>query len=177
MAKPGPNRTPTIVLRNRGSWLADKRPDKNGPDSVESKPRCPAEVLQLKYAKAFWHKNMPKLMKFGLMTELDPLGFAPLCVMYHKYRSALYLLAAIDHPAAGYVGGGILVRKKHTNIIVTNPALDAFLKIHKEYYKMLREFGCTPSARGSMELEIKDSSKGNTGKERFFGTKFVTNRA
>ena len=41
---------------------------------------------------------------------------------------------------------------------------------------MLKEFGCTPSARASMDIKIDEPVK-NEGKDKYFGKKFGIVRA
>lgn len=160
MAKPGPTKTPTAILKLHGSWRAKGRPDEKGLSS--EMPRMPARVGRYRYAKAFWKANVPFLMELGLMTMLDPIQFTEMCIVFHRMRVAEDLIDA---------DGNEICLKRGTNQMVTHPAVARYEANRKEFLKIADKFGCAPTARASLQLEIKNTGK-KTGKEKYFGKKF-----
>ena len=157
MAKPGPQRTPTQILKLRGSWLADTRPDKEGLPT--KKVKMPGRVVKHKYAKAFWKKNYQFLFDLGLMSGWAFDGFENMAIVYHWYRSAE---DELDE------AGKAWTCLKETNMI--------YRQCRTDYVKLAKGFGCTPSAQSSIQLEITKPDA-PSGKDKYFGKKFGNNRA
>lgn len=163
MGKRGPARTPTNILKMRGSWLADKRPDKDGLPS--EKPRMPKRVANKRYAKAFWKHNLQMFLDMGLMTRPDSVVYEQWCIVFHKMKVVEELIDKM---------GGEICRERGR--VVVNPACARYDRHETTWLRLADKFGCTPSARASIQMEIKDTS-GKTDTDRFFGKKFSKTRA
>lgn len=83
MGNRGPQKTPTAVLKARGSWRAVVRKDE--PALSPSLPKCPRWLND--DAKKFWKKIAPHVFNMGIMTDADEFQLALLCdqaVFYQK---------------------------------------------------------------------------------------------
>ncbi len=83
MGRRGPPRIPTALLKLRGSWRADSRPDE--PQPPPGLPECP-DWLTPKEA-AVWEEIASLLAKSDVLTVLDGQELARYCRMLVKWRS------------------------------------------------------------------------------------------
>ncbi len=75
MAKPGPQKTPTAVLKSRGSWRAKTRMDE--PDRIAPDLRCPDGMSAA--SKKHWNEYIQVLDKMGIVSQDDLSNFRILC--------------------------------------------------------------------------------------------------
>ena len=154
MGKRGPAKTPTAVLKLRGSWRGNDRPDSDAPPTV--KVEMPYRVKNKRYAKAYWKENYEFLADLGLMSGGSHIVFVEMAMVYHFLRTAELMMKG----QLMYV-----------------PAYAKTYRDHRtDYLRLCKEFGCTPSSQANIKLTVAQA-KEPTGKDRFFDKKFGTERA
>ena len=79
--KPGPQKTPSAMLRLRGSRLLEHRTE---PEVVPGDFSCPKDLDG--YARKFWIEHMPILEKIGVMSAQDLPQFRMLCEAQQDYN-------------------------------------------------------------------------------------------
>lgn len=77
---PGPKKTPTLVLRQRGSWRAKTRRDVE----VSGIPEIPRGMDYR--GKRFWEETIPLLAEMGILASADWSKLELLCVLYSKMK-------------------------------------------------------------------------------------------
>lgn len=179
--KPGPKKTPTAILKLRGSWRGDGRPDQE--PLPEYKPICPSFLS--KAAKAFWRKNLPVLMENGLMAKLYVPKYTVMCAAYGSWRTAydaiqksggLPFYKIPDQVRVETKRDGTVIETTTPGKMVDHPAGRSEQKKWEQFCRALSSFGCDPAAHGSIEIKSA-KPKDTTGKDRFFDNKFGNDRA
>jgi len=143
--KPGPKPRPEHLRVVHGSG------NKNAPVAmgIPIKPDC----LSSGAAKV-WDRLMPELLKMEVLAKIDRDSLELLCE--HK-AAAINAKRLMDKH-------GILIKGRMGDI-VKNPACQIFKDNSQSYYKLMVEFGLTPSARAG--LHVPKPEKGEK-KKRFF---------
>lgn len=175
MGKRGPKKTPTAILKLRGSWRGDKRPDQE-PMAVH-KPICPSFLD--KHAKAFWRKNLPVLIENGLMAEIYVPKFMALCAAYGSWRVAYDAIQKsgglpfykIPDKVQTVTKGDTVTVTREPGKMVDHPAGRSEEKKWEQFCRALSSFGCDPAAHAGIEIKGTKPKEG-TGKDRFFDKKF-----
>ena len=144
MGKRGPKKTPTAILRARGSWLAMTRP--NEPQAL-GLPTCPKELTEAE--KKIWHWVVPKLVAQGTASEIDQ----PMIAAYCRYEAAVRECADLLTVAEA----GTIERARIVNEM--NQAMN-----HVE--KLSARFGLTPADRAG--LKVEDAAPEKSDAARFF---------
>lgn len=150
MGKRGPQRTPTKLLKARGSWRADTPDRKNEVKTESGMPDIP-EFLSLP-ARRRWLKLAPILMRRGLLTEMDGDALGRYCeamVMYVEAKKYVDALIKVS-PGEEYQSR-LLVRTTNGNVI-QNPAISLMKNAGKEADNLGKQFGLTPSARSGLTI-------------------------
>lgn len=124
---------PTALKLIQGTYRPD-RANLNEPKPKAGIPPCP-KFLQGDARKQY-RKTAKKLLKIGLMTELDDMALAMLCQAWAEY------LEATDQVKKS----GMLV-KSPNGFPVLNPYLTAANQALKKVRALLTEFGMTPGSR------------------------------
>ena len=84
MGSRGPARTPTQILKLRGSWLANRR--EGEPKGDPAAPHCPKWLR--KEGKALWKEIVPQLAAMGVLARCDRNAIARYCQTFAKWREA-----------------------------------------------------------------------------------------
>ena len=149
MGRRGPKKTPTKVLKLRGSWRGDKRPvDDPG---AYTRPSMPQYLTGA--ARTEWKRIVPILENMGVLAECDRTMLALYCKVYAEWLEADELCKS-------------LLIKTSNNNIVQHPALSIRTNAWERLKKICSEFGLSPSARTGLAMAPK--SRDTVGKGRFF---------
>lgn len=137
--KPGTRPKPTHLRVIGGN--AGRRPlNKDEPKAKTAKPRCPSWLCD--EAKKHWRITIKKLHGVKLMTDLDVDALAMYCEAYADWREAQDEIR--EH-------GSIIVTPK--GYPVPSPWLAIANKAFDKMYKLLAEFGLTPSSRTRVKVD------------------------
>ena len=146
MGKRGPKKTPTNILRLRGSRRADDRP-KNEPQPRRGMPE-PPDYLQGE-ALAEWHRKAELLYEQGTLTLVDDTILAAYCLAYE-----LMLVALEECRKEGQDKLKIITKTVNCNTIQF-PALGVYRTALKDMIKFAAELGMTPSGRTGINVPDK----------------------
>lgn len=135
MGKRGPKRTPTLILRQRGSWLAGTRAGE--PQFASGAPE-PMGELDME-ARRVWDRLLPMLLERGVVTRADGLALTCLCRAWSRFAAAEALLAK-DGLTTTTALGGI---KPHPAVAISNAAW-------AQIVKGCAMFGINPADRSSV---------------------------
>ncbi len=135
--KPGPPPKPTALKKLEGN-AGKRKLNASEPKPKAQLPRCPVQLSP--NAKTTWKRLGDKLLKSGLIAELDEAAFAVLCESYAAYLDLLKRARA-DGPIVN-IGGQA----------VPNPYLSRADREAEKVRKLLGEFGMTPSSRSRIAL-------------------------
>jgi len=120
---------------------AGRRPlNKDEPKAKTKKPRAPSYMTD--EAKRHWRLMSRKLHGVKLLTELDVDALAMYCEAWAEWRMAMDALA--EH-------GPIITTPK--GYPVQSPYLQIANRAFDKMYKLLAEFGLTPSSRTRVKAE------------------------
>jgi P27 family predicted phage terminase small subunit len=147
MAKPGRKKTPTPILKLRGSWRAKLRKD----IEVVGFPLAP-EGLGDK-ARAHWADIVPKLAEIGLLADFDWPKLAGMCEIYEQMQ----MIKPISK---------LPERKSVHGKLEANPHFYAMLKLRALYDRLSSQFGMAPANRAGMGGAQK--TRNDNSKARFF---------
>jgi P27 family predicted phage terminase small subunit len=134
----GPAPTPTAILKNRGSWLANLR--KGEPEFPVSEPPKP-EWLNVQAGEE-WDRQIVLLRNRGVIAEVDLATFAGYCMSWSEWVMAEEWIANNGYTfetEKGYIGTQPMVA-------IRNAAFDRMTKAAKE-------FGFTPSSRTKVKVD------------------------
>lgn len=156
MGKRGPARTPTNILKMRGSWRAKGREGEPRPDA--SAPRCPKWLRP--EAKRVWRELVPQLERMNVLARCDRNAIARYCQVFAKWRSAEEFLKEHGevYPEKNASGQTLGLREY--------PQVSQAIRFSEQLLRLEREFGLTPSARANLSVGKKPPEGG--GKARFF---------
>ena len=147
MGKRGPKRTPTQILKLRGSWLADTRKD----IEAGGLPLPPDGLGDI--ARAHWADIVPKLAQNGILADFDWPKLADMCEIYEQIQ--------VIKPISK-----LPERKSVHGKLEANPHFYAMLKLRALYDRLSSQFGMAPSNRAGMGSVQK--KRGGESKARFF---------
>jgi len=135
----GPAKTPTNVLKMRGSPLAGNR--SNEPVADRRRPRRPSWLS--KDAKTIWRRIVPQLEAMGVLAICDRNALARYCDLVERY------IRLSSTPCEGQ--------------------LTLLLKMTPVLIRLEREFGLTPSARAGLSVPaVNPRENRGKGIERHF---------
>ena len=157
MGSRGPARTPTQILKLRGSWLAKTR--EGEPKGDPATPHCPKWLR--KEGKVLWKEIVPQLAAMGVLARCDRNAVARYCQTFAKWREAEEFLK--EH-------GAVYPEKDASGRTVglkEYPQAAQAVRFAEQLLRLEREFGLTPSARSNLVVTRKDT--GDPAKDRFFG--------
>ena len=80
MGKRGPQKTPTAILKLRGSGLLDNRTEA---ERIPVSCQCPSDLCG--YAKSFWQNHIVYLDSMGIISAQDLCQFRLLCEAHGDY--------------------------------------------------------------------------------------------
>jgi len=124
---PGPVRTPTAVLKLRGSWRAELNP--NEPKADVCIPPMPKYIKG--EARKEWERVTPLLLKMGCIANVDLANLEAYCVVYSKAKDIA----------------------KHPSMY----KITDYDKIYRLQMKLAAEFGLSPSSRTRIKTEPKQA--------------------
>lgn len=144
----GPAPTPTEILKLRGSWRADTRP--NEPQPKKGAPPCPRRLKG--EARQIWKSVCRILAEMNVLTRADGAQLERYCTYLARWRECEDFIAknGATYPmyteeASTYIGrmpdGRFLVGWCRHPHVTESRALDSALK------QMEANFGLTPAAR------------------------------
>lgn len=149
MGRRGPKKTPTKVLKLRGSWRGKKRPAER--TGAYKRPAMPQFLTG--DARREWIRILPILEKMGVLAEVDRTMLALYCKCYAEWREADDLVKSL------------LIKTTGGNII-QHPALSIRTAAWERLRKICAEFGLSPSSRTG--LAVTPKSRDTADKSRFF---------
>jgi len=142
MGRRGPQKTPTKILKQRGSPEAKRR--KNEPEPGPGRPKCPQWMNS--EGKKRWKELMPQLEAMGLLTEADKGLYVRYCQTYGRWVEMEQWLSA---EGAEYVRTN---KMKMTTGVTLMPHVFEVRKISEDLTKMEREMGLSPASRASLAI-------------------------
>lgn len=141
---PGPPRTPTAILKLRGSWLARYRPDRELGQSIPVRP----DWLDGE-AAAHWDRILPDLATFGVLQSVDAFALSRYCVMLAEWHR---LRATLD--AEGWVYDRFIESTGQVKP-TKRPEAAMLLRTDRMLCDIERAFGLTPRSRRALHLQPK----------------------
>ena len=149
MKMPGPPKTPTPILKLRGSWRANTRPNEPQPPRKRpSKPgRLPADAAKL------WDEICDQLAEMGVLAPVDGHALERYCRMLAQWWR---LYKVIEEEGDTYEVKGRDGQVRHR----LRPEARTVMSLHDSLLKIERQFGMTPAARAG--LSIPPGTSGGT---------------
>ncbi len=148
----GPAKTPTAILKLRGSWRGDAREDE--PQPVSEIPRKPKDVTG--QAEEAWRVLTPKLKAMGVLGTIDRNALTRYCLLWVQWTDAANFLKK-----NGLVR--VVKRKGKITGCVAWPHVGIVDKLSIQLLRLEKEFGMTPSARAGMTVSkppVLDTKRG-----------------
>ena len=141
MGRRGPPRTPTSMLKLRGSWRAGRRGDE--PKPPVACPPCPSWLRP--EAKKAWRSHSKQLAAARILTKLDIEALARYCQLLAKLREAEAAIAQGAYYVERDADGKIKAIHEIPQVARALAYSDALLRLE-------REFGLTPAARANLSV-------------------------
>lgn len=132
---PGPSRTPTKILKLRGSREAKSR--KSEPQPATGAPLCPSWMTAR--AKVEWRRIAPELTRLGLLTGVDKSALAAYCTAVAEMEDAVKVLEAEGR-----------YQKSTTGSIQRHPAHLTLAESLKRVASLSHLFGLSPGSRSKV---------------------------
>ena len=158
MGKRGPAKTPTPILKARGSWLAATRNGEPQPDNGE--PPCPEWLAAA--ALDAWQYLAPKLEAMGVLTRIDGNALSRYCELWGRWQKAADFLR--EH--------GDVYPAKDAEGRVTGfeqwPQVNIVAKLGGELHRLEQQFGLTPASRAGLSISANHGKDKDKGRARFF---------
>ena len=158
MGERGPARTPTSILKLRGSWLAKTRGGE--PRPPPGKPRCPVWIS--KEAKRAWAELIPQLEMMGLLARCDRNILVRYCQTLAMWRAAQEWI--IEH-------GDVFPEKDSRGRVVglkEYPHVSRVIRLSEHLLRLEKPLGLSPSARAGLVVSGDAGVPIDLDKERFF---------
>jgi P27 family predicted phage terminase small subunit len=150
---PGPAKTPTKILKLRGSTRVCERKNEPKPRQCSGLPRKPDH---LKGDGALYYKKVgKKLLGMGVLTVVDHEALVVMCEEYQQYKEADTLCRTL------------LIKTSNGNVI-QNPAIGIRNKAREALKKSMSYFGMTPSSRASLSITVQAPEQQEDKTKRFF---------
>ena len=133
MGRRGPPKTPTPVLKARGSKLVKHRPDA----AIQAEtPACPAWLSV--DARKVWQQVVPQLESRGVLTLIEQGVLARFCDLTARYRATAEYLN--EH------GPSVFDKDGNTQ---ERPEMGRLLKLNEALGRLDAKLGTTPADRGA----------------------------
>jgi len=147
MGKRGFAPKPTAIKRAEGN--PGKRPlNENEPKPVRRIPPCPSHLNA--EAKKEWRWISKKLLKMGVLGEVDKAQLALYCQAYARWVEAE--LKIQESP--------LLYREARTGVPKVNPYLKVANVAMDQLNRYLQQFGMSPSSRTQIKAEMDEFEEG-----------------
>lgn len=150
MAKPGPKRTPSKILKMRGSHRAKRAVQEPEPDQLIPDPPRPLKGPALQ----MWNTLSVQLDAMKVITVADGNALHRYCVIWARWARLTDKLA-LEEADEFYESVG----DKGQKIIKEHPQVKICAKYADQLLRLEQEFGLTPSARSG--LQVTKGGKGN----------------
>ncbi len=144
MGGKGPPKTPTNILKTRGSWRANTR--KAEPTPAPGRPTRPAWLKGVAAKK--WAELVPQLDDMGVLTKIDGTALSRYCALWARWRDAEDWIAENSDVVEWVDKQGVPGARLHPKARV---ASDLATHLHR----LEAQFGLTPSARASLTVQPK----------------------
>lgn len=144
MAARGPKPKPTEL-----KVLEGVRPDRinaDAPRPVAGVPDCPDHLDD--DARAEWFRIVPELESLGVLARTDGSALALYCDCYSQWVQANREVQMNGLTTETAAGG-----------LKANPAVAIGRAARAQMYRLLVEFGCTPSSRGRISVAKAEAPK------------------
>jgi P27 family predicted phage terminase small subunit len=136
---------PTALKRLRGN-PGKRKLSAGEPQPQLCEPEMPTWIPEL--AKEAWRTLVPKLMRLGLLSEIDHAALTAVCVAFARWREAeaeiTRLGQVISQPVLNKKGELVGYRTK------ANPAVAIANEANRIMRSYLVEFGATPASLGKV---------------------------
>ncbi len=152
MGKRGPVRTPTQILKLRGSWRGKAR-DKVEPKPERGAPPCPDWISDA--AKVVWEQLIPQLEDLNVLAKVDVYPLARYCQMFVQWREVEDFIAkrGTVYPLKDK-NGDVRCIQQFPQVSIANKLAVALLRLEQE-------FGLTPAARARIQLPLNNTKGEN----------------
>jgi len=157
MGKRGVPRTPTAVLRARGSWLAKTR---DGEPQATGEPVAPSWMMA--EAQAAWDQIIPALANMGVAKGVDANALSRYCTIFARWRECEEFLIRHGTTFPLKNSEGKLVEVKEF------PQVGRSGRLADQLLRLEQQFGMTPSARANL-VGGGNHAERNSDKGKFFG--------
>lgn len=147
MGRRGPPKTPAKTLKSRGTFRKDRHSDDVEKTAKPKLPACPKHLSER--AKSLWKVLGPKLVKHGLLTELDAISFEVLCSSYAGTVEAAEKL--MPDELVVYVG--------ESGTPVANPLVGIIAKNLATLKWSISQYGLSPAARTGIRTQATKSAQ------------------
>ena len=154
MGKRGRPKTPTPILKMRGSGLVAGR--KNEPHPKPSRPTLP-DGLSADVVEA-WEQVCPLLESIGVLTALDGNALVRYCTIYARWWKSNQFLQTHGetYPVYAMTRDGVIVPDADGRPVIKHTAKWPEVLICRDLANQLlrleQEFGLTPSARAGLSV-------------------------
>jgi P27 family predicted phage terminase small subunit len=138
MGKRGPKRTPTAILKIRGSRRATERPDRG---TVAEMPEAPAWLTGA--ALEMWNELSPLLFNANVLTMRDRNALARYCKLWEQWRKATDFVDKYGTTYPSTDANGNTIFRRHTQAIEARNLATILARLEAA-------FGLEPSARASV---------------------------
>ncbi len=156
MGKRGPPRTPTSILKARGSWLVNHRDGEPIPES--GSPPCPRWLS--KPAKQVWRQVTQQLDQMGVLAKPDGNALARYCMLWIRWRQSAEFIGKYgeSYPLKDNTGA-VKCFQQWPQVAVVNKLSVLLLRLEQE-------FGLTPAARAGIHVIVPPAD--HPEKRKFF---------
>ncbi|WP_233862958.1 phage terminase small subunit P27 family [Paraburkholderia adhaesiva] len=149
-------RTPIPLRLIEGTLRAHHRRFAEGAKPKPKAPTPPEHVRADADALREWNRVVPELAVIGMLTALDRVPLAALCVCYSRWVQAERALARMAERDA--VTRALMVKTVGGNVI-QNPLVGVANKAMLAYARLCREFGMTPASRAGISTPLVDEDE------------------
>ena len=156
MGRRGPPKTPTNVLKWRGSWRGDER---------QCEPQAPpgdteSSITLSSDAQIKWDDLLPRLDAMGVLGSIDGYALARYCETYALWVTTKEYLILM--------GTTQTIKDAKTGVYEVRafPQVAILTKLESALSRLEQNFGLTPSARAN--LAITPNKGAAQGRNRFF---------
>ena len=143
MGQRGPPRTPTEILRMRGSPLANRNPDE--PTPQRGRPKCPRWLKTP--ARREWNHLVKLLDEMGVLTKVDGNALARYCRLWARWRK---MEEFIDEHGVVYATKD---RNGKSAGFRAFPQVRIAEKLSVQLTRLEQEFGLTPASRSRVSVQ------------------------
>lgn len=140
MTKPGPPPTPSVILKLRGSTIADRPKEPKPEKAVPEKPRGLPKV-----AGRVWDQTVPVLVGMGVLTIADGGALERYCRVFARWLKAEKFLdknGDVQIMESGY-------RQQQPEVNIAS-------NLGKALDRLEAKFGLGPADRARIEVEVAD---------------------